>query len=586
MLTKGLFRGYVSSWSKIRCSVQQKNIFERTPASEPSQTLNAAFYLTAVAQQAPSRLAVAFPQGQGPNGEVAYGHRSFQDLDQESDRYAHGLTRLGIRRGCRVLLMVPPGIEFIAVAFALFKMGAILTLIDPGMGKKNLLNCIAQVKPEAVVAVPLLHALRVLYRGCFKSVRWNVTLGRRWFWTGATLAQVREEPWRPFATAPVSADDPAAIFFTTGTTGAPKGVLYLHGMLDAQIRIIRDHFEIGDGDVGLPAFAPFVLFCVAMGTPSVLPHMDPTKPAFVDPRRIIGAIERYGVTYSFGSPTFWSRVSQYCVEKKISLPSLKKIMMAGAPVPPEVLERLQKVLAEDGEGHTPYGATEALPVTCVTGSEILKETDARVRAGAGICVGWPLSGVALRIIEITDDAIPQWDDGRVLPPRRIGEIVVKGAIVTNEYYNRPEQTALAKIKDGDTIWHRMGDVGYLDDEGRLWFCGRKGQRVVTEKGTLFTIPCEAIFNQHEAVSRTALVGVGPRPRQRPVVIVEPREGKMPANRQAEIKFTEELLDLGRQNELTRDIKDILFHPSFPVDFRHNAKIIREQLAAWAKGKIG
>ena len=584
MLTKGLFRGCVSSWSRIRCSVQQKNASVQKPALELSQKLNAAFYLTAVAQQAPSRLAVAFPQGRGPNGEVTYGHRSFQDLDQESDRYAHGLTRMGIRRGCRVLLMVPPGIEFIAVAFALFKMGAILTLIDPGMGKKNLLNCIAQVKPEAVVAVPLLHALRVLYRGCFKSVRWSVTLGRRWCWTGATLAQVLEDTRRPFPLARVAAEDPAAIFFTTGSTGVPKGVLYLHSMLHAQIRMIQDHFQIGEGDVGLPAFAPFVLFSVAMGTAAVLPDMDPTKPAHVDPRRIIGAIERYGVTYSFGSPSFWSRVSQYCVEERISLPSMKKVMMAGAPVQPEVLDRLKEVLPKEAEDHTPYGATEAMPVTCVTGSEILKETTASTRAGAGICVGRPLPDIALRIIEISDDAIPDWDESMVLPPGEIGEIVVKGAVVTKEYHNRPEQTALAKIKEGDSIWHRMGDVGYLDAEGRLWFCGRKGHRVVTNKETLFTIPCEAIFNQHEAVSRSALVGIGPRPCQRPVIVIEPKPGRVPSRR-ARKQLTQELLELGSRRALSRDIREVLFHPAFPVDFRHNAKILREKLALWAEKRV-
>ena len=565
--------------------MQQSNAFEKKPAFEPSQKLNAAFHLSAVAQRTPSRLAVAFPEGLDPNGKVTYGHRSFQDLDRESDRYAHGFTRIGIRRRCRVLLMVPPGIEFVAVAFALFKMGAILILIDPGMGNKNLLDCIRQVEPEAVVAVPLLHALRMLHRDCFKSVRWNVTFGRRWFWGGATLERVREGTWRPFPLAPVTAEDPAAIFFTTGSTGVPKGALYLNRMLDAQIRIIQDHFQIAEGDVGLPAFVPFVLFGVAMGTASVLPDMDPTKPAHVDPRGIISAIERYGVTYSFGSPSFWSRVSEYCVEKQITLPSVKKVMMAGAPVHPELLERLNEVLPKEGESHTPYGATEALPVTCLTGSEILNETAARTRIGAGICVGWPLNGIALRIIEITDEAIPEWDEARVLPPGKVGEIVVKGPIVTTEYYNLPEQTALAKMKDGNTVWHRMGDVGYLDSDGRLWFCGRKGHRVVTEKGTLFTIPCEAIFNQHEAVSRSALVGSGPRPCQRPVIVIEPKPGRMPMDSQARTLLAEELLELGSRNELTRGIRDILFHPAFPVDFRHNAKILREELALWAESKI-
>ncbi|MBI2539415.1 MAG: AMP-binding protein, partial [Deltaproteobacteria bacterium] len=205
--------------------------------------------------------------------------------------------------------------------------------------------------------------------------------------------------------------------------------------------------------------------------------------------------------------------------------------------------------------------------------------------GAGICVGRALPGVTLKIIKIVDEVIPEWSEGLVLPDGEIGEIVVKGAVVTREYYKRKEQTALAKIREGDQIWHRMGDAGHLDNEGRLWFCGRKAHRVVAQTKTLFTVQCEAIFNQHPDVFRSALVGIGPRSSQRPVIIVEPKSGKVPTRVKDAERFAQELLDLGSRSELTRDIKDILFHPGFPVDFRHNAKIIREKLAVWAEDRI-
>ncbi|MFQ5903139.1 MAG: hypothetical protein ACE5JO_05555, partial [Candidatus Binatia bacterium] len=182
-------------------------------------------------------------------------------------------------------------------------------------------------------------------------------------------------------------------------------------------------------------------------------------------------------------------------------------------------------------------------------------------------------------------AIPEWNEALVLPPGEIGEIVVKGPVVTREYYKREDQTALAKIQDGSSVWHRMGDVGYLDEKGRLWFCGRKSHRIITTQKTIFTVQCEAIFNQHDNVFRSALVGIGPRTSQRPVIIIEPKSGKMPAHSHAAKKFAQELLGLGGQNELTKDIKDVLFHPAFPVDFRHNAKILREKLALWAEERI-
>ncbi|MBI4240572.1 MAG: AMP-binding protein [Candidatus Rokubacteria bacterium] len=546
---------------------------------------NVAAYLSRTAEKAPSRPALLYPRGHGAHGEVAYGQLTFRELDEESDRYAHGLSRLGIGRGCRVLLMVPPGVEFIGLTFAIFKMGAVLILIDPGMGGRNLLHCIREVEPEGLVAVPLAHALRRLCWRSFPHVRCAVTVGRRWFWGGATLAEIREPVWRKYPLANVSREDPAAILFTTGSTGVPKGVLYLHGMFDAQIRLIQSHFAIDEEEVGLPAFAPFALFSVGMGTPCVLPSMDPTRPAHVDPRRIIAPIHTYRVTYSFGSPAFWNRVSQYCVDEQIRLPSVKQVTMAGAPVSSVILRRLTEILPPDAETYTPYGATEALPVTSISGAEILGETAHLTSQGAGICVGRALPGVTLRIIEIRDEPIPEWNDALLLPAGQIGEIVVKGAIVTREYYNRQTETALAKIREKDAVWHRMGDVGYLDEKGRLWFCGRKGHRVITGEQTLFTVRCEAIFNQHPDASRSALVGVGPRTRQRPVIVIEPKAGKMPRGPAAVERFRRELLDLGSRSELAREIQDVLFHPAFPVDFRHNAKILREKLAVWAEGKL-
>lgn len=547
--------------------------------------MNFASCLAAVAEKAPSRMAVAFSRGNDPSGRAVYREATFQQLNEESDRYAHGLAKIGIGRGCRALLMVPPGIEFLALAFGLFKIGAVLILIDPGMGRKNLLHCIREAEPEAVIAVPLLHALRGIYRGPFKHVKHAVTVGRRWFWRGPSLGQVREQVWAGFPVAQVGSEETAAVVFTTGTTGVPKGVVYSAGILTAQLRSIQGYFRIEEGEAGLPAFAPFGLFCVAMGTTCVLPPMDPTRLAQVDAEEVIRAIEHYKVGYSFGSPAFWNRVSLYGVERDRTLPSMQKILLAGAPVSEMLLRRLQDILPPGAESHTPYGATEALPVTSISGSEILAEAARRGDQLAGICVGKALPGMAIKIIRISDAVIPEWDEAEILPPREIGEIVVRGPVVTKEYHKRQDQTALAKIRDGGSVWHRMGDVGYLDEKERLWFCGRKSQRVVMNQKTLFTVPCEAIFNQHPEVSRSALVGIGPRTSRRPVIVVEPKAGRMPARGEAEKEFARELLDLGSRSELTREIKDVLFHPALPVDFRHNAKILREDLARWAEGRI-
>jgi acyl-CoA synthetase (AMP-forming)/AMP-acid ligase II len=173
----------------------------------------------------------------------------------------------------------------------------------------------------------------------------------------------------------------------------------------------------------------------------------------------------------------------------------------------------------------------------------------------------------------------------ILPDGQVGEIAVKGPVVTRTYLHRPEQTAETKIREGDQVWHRMGDLGYLDERGRLWFCGRKRHRVETSEGLLLPVQCEAIFDHHPDAFRTAVVGVGPRGSQRPVLIVEPREGRMPTSDVVKEAFASEMLALGAEHEITRDIHDVLFHPDLPVDVRHNAKIQRKKLALWAEEQL-
>jgi acyl-CoA synthetase (AMP-forming)/AMP-acid ligase II len=229
--------------------------------------------------------------------------------------------------------------------------------------------------------------------------------------------------------------------------------------------------------------------------------------------------------------------------------------------------------------YTPYGATEALPVTSITATDVLTRTAERTQNGAGTCVGRPFPTIRLKIIEIVDAPICSLAGVHELPPGKIGEIIVQGDVVTREYFRRPEATAAAKIPDGERFWHRMGDVGYLDEEGALWFCGRKSQIVETAEGRMFTDCVEPIFNTHPGLARCALVGIGQKPTQTPVIVVEiegPRDLD-PTPLRAELR------ELANSNANTRRIGRFLVYPgSFPVDVRHNTKINREQLAAWAE----
>ncbi len=544
--------------------------------------VNVASHLKRAAQSRPFKRAVVCPSGRDRHGRVIYAHLTFQQLDRESDRLAHGLQCAGIGRGVRTVLMVRPAIEFFELIFAIFKVGAVPVVVDPGMGIRRMLTCFRSTRPQAFVGVPLAHAARPLFPKYFKTVKIWVTVGRRWFWRGHSLKQLRGAAWKPFEPERTTRDETAAILFTTGSTGPAKGAVYTHGNFDAQLRQIAAHIDFEPDEVDLSTFPLFALFYPALGVTAVVPDMDPTRPGRVNPERIIEAVVNQGVTNMFASPALLERVGSYGRSHGIMLASLKRVISAGAPVQARTIELFAAMLPEDADIHTPYGATEAVPVASICSSEILAETRHLTDKGYGICVGRPINHIPVRIIAISDDPIRRWQEELALPQGEIGEIVVKGDLVSRRYFENPLADSLTKIPDGNAFWHRMGDLGWMDKKGRIWFCGRKSHRVVTSRETLYTIPCEAIFNTHPLVRRSALVGIGTASHQLPVVCIELKKTNGRAERKA---VRAELLELAARNEMTQEIRHILFHDSFPVDIRHNAKIFRERLAVWAARRV-
>jgi acyl-CoA synthetase (AMP-forming)/AMP-acid ligase II len=368
----------------------------------------------------------------------------------------------------------------------------------------------------------------------------------------------------------VHADDLAAILFTSGSTGAPKGVCYEHGMFAAQVRMIRETYHIQPGEIDLPLLPIFALFNPALGMTTIVPELDPRRPAAMDPKKIVQAIQQEKITNSFGSPTLWRKIGGYCEAHSVQLRSLRRVLCAGAPVPASLWAGARQWMP-NGELFSPYGATEALPVSSISSAEIAQVS------GAGACVGRPLAENAVKIIALTDTPIANLAETRELPRGTVGEIIVTGPSVTKAYDAAPVATAEAKISGPSALWHRMGDCGYLDDEGRLWFCGRRVERVETATATFFTEPCEQVFRANPRTARCALIGLGPRGAQTPALVVEAR-----LDSEAErIVFARTLRGIARSSPATREISRFYFRPNFPVDVRHNAKIHRLALARWA-----
>ncbi len=539
---------------------------------------NISLRLQQTAKLYPFKRAVVYPDGHDKSGRVLYSQITLSQLDMLSDSLAFGLESIGIIRGTRTILMITPGMEFFITMFAMFKVGAVPVVVDPGMGIARMLQCLQQGRPKAFIGIERAHLLRTLKPKYFKTVKHWVTVGNRWFWGGHTLSELMTHTREDFPKAHTTWDETAAIVFTTGSTGPAKGVVYTHGNFDAQIRQIQDHFQIEPDEIDLPTFPLFALFDPVLGMTAVIPDMDPTKPARVNPGKIIEAIENHGVTNMFASPALLNRVGKYGKENKIKLPSLRRVVSAGAPVSPANIEQFSTMLAEGTQIHTPYGATEAVPIISIGSHEILSETKHLSEQGFGMCIGRPIENTRIKLLKIIDDPITQLRDTLVVPENQVGEITVQADLVTQQYFNNREADLLAKVPDTDgAIWHRMGDLGWQDSKGRIWFCGRKNHRVTTGKETLFTIPVEAIFNNHEKVFRSALTGVGPKANQIPVVFIEPNTkiGNKPA-------FIQELLTLAKSTPLTASIQHIFIERNFPVDIRHNSKIFREKLAIKAK----
>lgn len=542
---------------------------------------NIAAALPEMAALQPDRMAVAWPDGRG-----GFSERTFRELEEDSSRLAAALTAYGITRGTRTVLMVPPGLDFFALTFAHFKAGIVPVMVDPGMGLKSLKTCLAEAEPEAFIGIPKAHVARIVLGWGKDTIRLCVTAGRRLFWGGTTLSKLRAGAPDLMEPVETSEDDIAAILFTSGSTGVPKGAVYTHGNFLAQVELLKETYGIEPGEIDLPTFPLFALFDPALGMSAVIPEMDPTRPANVDPEKILGAIQRYGVTNTFGSPALLHRVGSYGAAHGVKLPTLRRVISAGAPAQPAVLERFSRMLAEGTEIHTPYGATEALPVSSMGSRAILAETAAQTDQGRGVCVGLPVERIDVRVIGIDDGPIPTWSDDLEIPTGEVGEFAVKGRQVSRAYYGRDDATELAKIADPDGgFWHRMGDVGYVDEQGRLWFCGRKAHRVRLESETLYSLQCEGVFNCHPDVYRTALVGVERDGRTLPVLCVELLANR-PADHPVDRARTEaELRAIAAGNERTRSIDTFLFHSDFPVDIRHNAKIFREKLAVWATRQL-
>ncbi len=500
-----------------------------------------------------------------PFAPVVYYEKTFKDLDHAVNLLATHLLLKGFSKGLKVVLMLPPGEDLLVTVFAMLRLGTVPIVIDPGMGIKNLIKSVKQVQPDLFLGCPKSFPLYCL-------LKWFVKFKKALFLSKKLKEKLLKENFACNLPNENNKDNLAAVLFTSGSTGYSKGAAYTYNDFNEQIKALKDTFNILEGEVDLPLLPVFSLYNPALGMTTVVPDMDPSHPSELDPQKIVNAILNYKVTNSFGSPRLWAKIVDFCEKEFLCFPSMKRIFVAGAPAHPILLKRLQDLLV-DGDVFIPYGATEALPITFISAKEVLRETYDKTLKGCGTCVGHPLQGVKICIIPISDTPLSSLP--KPLECGQIGEIVVSAPYISKAYLNNPSATSFAKIFDQGKVWHRMGDVGFVDDQNRLWFCGRKVERVQCEKSTFYTDCCEAIFNTHKDVFRSALIGFKDGDKTVPAIVIEPN--KTLENEHIVLK---ELRALAKIYPTTQAIDHFCIFKKFPVDVRHNAKIHRLSLAQY------
>ncbi len=527
---------------------------------------NVAHNLSQLAERFPDKKALVIPRHSSQM--TPYATLTFADLEQESHSLAHGFVGLGLSRGDRVLVMIPMSAELYLVLIGLFKLGAVAVFIDPWIGLTQLARCCELTQPKAFIGVAKAHLLRWL-SPIVRRIPLQFVVGDTAFF-GTPRLQMRLSRRTPtFETAPVSEEDPALITFTTGSTGLPKGAERTHGFLMAQHEVLSRHLALSPEDIDMPTLPVFVLNNLANGTTSVLPLMNPLRPADINPSVVVRQVQEFKITTTAGSPAFFWPIAEYCLLQNITLESLRTVFIGGAPVPSELIEALSKIMPESTISVV-YGSTEAEPISLIRAEEILSETAPLTKAGLGICVGKPMPEVETRIIKMTENVTDL--DSLVQPVGVIGEIAVTGRHVNQTYYKNPKAVRENKFEDEKgRIWHRTGDAGYLDERDRLWLVGRVQNRVVRAGENWHPLQIEPQIDGLPFVARSALIGL-PEAKlgQKAVLIIEPAQKQLFRRLYSQSHWKSQITK--RCHERGIPIDEVHFCRRIPVDPRHNAKI--------------
>jgi len=491
------------------------------------------------------------------------GNVTWRELNARVEHLASGLTHIGIRAGDRVGLLVRPGADLIACVYACWSVGAVVVVADGGLGARGIRRALTGAALDHLIAIPQGMAaafalgIRVSGRKVVVSQRAGVRASTR---ADHTLAEVETlGVASPVAAVTPAPDSDAVVVFTSGATGPAKAVLYCHGALEAQRDALRSLYSISSSDALVAAFAPWAVLGPALGIASAVPDVDVTRAATLTAAALADAAHMVNATLVWASPAALANAVHTARDltgsQREALNSVRLVMSAGAPVPMALLEQAS-TLMPNAQAHTPYGMTEVLPVADISLDELRK-----AGVGNGVCVGQPVEGVQLHI-----DRFDSSESGEILVLAAHGKT----------RYDRLWATETA-TREGQ--WHRTGDVGHIDPQGRLWVEGRLAHVLSAAGGPVTPVAAEQLVESLPQVKAAALVGVGPEGGQQPVVIV------VATAKLRGVVAPLELIDAVREVLPDLAVAAVLVRESLPVDRRHNSKVDRAALATWASNVL-
>ncbi|MBT4792637.1 MAG: AMP-binding protein, partial [Halobacteriovoraceae bacterium] len=503
-------------------------------------------------------------------GVYKYPAYTFTQFNAKVNQFCHQFISFGIKPGDRVLMFLKPDLDFSIITFALFRMGAVAIFIDPGMKRDYLFKCIQEVKPTALFGIPKIHLIRHFYPKVFKGIKLFVSTGKMPGFFCKSIYWGLKKHSEHFDSFIPQNEELAAILYTSGGTGAPKGVEYTHDIFINQTKMLKQEFSLTSEEIDIPGFPLFSFFTLAMGMTSCIPDINFAKPAECSAQVLYDNIKNSQATFLVGSPAIWDKLVDHCLQNNLKLNNVKYVVMFGAPINIKLHQKFSKVLTQ-GSTFTPYGATECLPVSNISGKTILSNFQQEFLSGQGVCVGKPLQGVKVKIIQMDNAIIPDLSKTVEVRDNSIGEIIVQSPNVTQKYFGDQGATDLAKTYEGKKVWHRMGDVGYFDENKNLWFCGRKKHVVIARDKLYYPLQVEPIFNKHPKIKRTALIKDDKN--DVPHILIERVDGTL----ELDSMFIMDLKNLSKTHDKANEINSFSVVAKFPVDTRHNIKIDRTLL---------